>query len=227
MAKEVLQRRYDYQGLAMNIERIENRIAKSYFNDIFLTGARDPNASPYKAAEVNARESEKALRLGPSIEMLGGSPFKPLLTRVMNIGIRKGLIPEPPAQLIEDGAQYGINMIGVLAQAQKAMAAQPIMEYLQYVMAIAQVDPAVMDNANTDAMHDEFADIKGIPTTILNSKAHVSQIRDARQKAAQEQQAKEEAAAMAEVGGQVGQARADTAKTMSEASVNYNQLLGT
>ena len=224
-AEEVMRRSFNYQGIIASIQRIEDRIAKAYYNDIFLTAARDPNASPYKAAEVNAREAEKTLRLGPSIEMLGTAVFKPLLTRVFNIGLRKGLIPPPPEALVNT-ANYGIDMIGVLAQAQKAMGVQPMLEYIQMVTAVGQLDTAVIDKVDTDALHDEFADIKGIPSVIIRSKDDVQKIRENRAKAMQEQKDKEDALLQAQLSGQQQQQVADTAKTMSEASANYSEVLG-
>lgn len=225
--EEIVRRQYGHTGILASIARIEERVAKAYYNDIFLTAARDPNASPYKAAEVHARDAEKTLRLGPSIEMLGTSPFKPLLDRVVNIAIRKGYVEPPPGQLIDMGEDYGISMIGVLAQAQKAMAAQPMYEYIQSVTAIAQLDPAVFDNTDTDALHDELADIKGVPSIVLKDKDAVRNIREQRAKAQAEQKAKEDAALQSQLQGQTGQQVADQAKTMSEASVNYNQILST
>ena len=58
MVTELYRVQFDIQGAGYMMERIENRLKQNFFNDIFLTSARDPNASPLKATQVEVQEQE-------------------------------------------------------------------------------------------------------------------------------------------------------------------------
>lgn len=217
VVKELYQVRFDLPGVTHAIERVEHRIQANFYNDIFLTAARDPNATPYKAAEVAAREQEKMLRLGPVIERLQHEFFQPLIERLFNIMLRKEMFELLDPKLAEIAGEYKIALISPLAAAQRGVALQGINSFLAFIGGAAQFDQEVLDNVDVDEAARVYADITGVNIGVLRPMEEVQARRQARQRAMAEAQAKQEAMAMAQVAGQTGQAAAAAAKTQAEA----------
>jgi hypothetical protein len=206
----------DYGGVIKATERVEARLRQIFFNDIFLTASRDPNASPLRTGEVNERREEKMLRLGPVSERVLHEFFSPLIERTFNIMARKGMLPALDPSYAEQMGRYEVKFVSPLAQAQKAMAAQPINIFLQAVTTAAQFQPTVVDKVDGDNLIDEYADITGVPTAILREQAKVDGIRQARA----EQQAAEKQAAVEAV--QTRQSL-ENQETQSNIAKNYSE----
>lgn len=188
---EIYNVRFDYQGVMAAIEAVSQRIQRGFYNDIFLSANRDPNASPYKAEEVRKRDAEAMLRLGPVIERLQQGFLQPLLQRCFNIMLRKELFEPFPMEYQDLISEFNINLIGPLAQAQKALELNSLQTFYMGVGQIAQIDPRVLDNINNDESIHELADITGIKKTILNAPEVVRRTREqrAQQQAAMQQEA--------------------------------------
>lgn len=215
--KELYQVRFDLQGVTAATERVEQRIRVNFYNDIFLTTARDPNATPYKAAEVAAREQEKMLRLGPVIERLQHELFQPMIERMFNIMLRKEMFDLLDPQLAEMAGEYNIALISPLAAAQRGVALQGINSFLAFIGGAAQFNQEVLDNVNVDEATRVYADITGVNIGVLRPMEEVQAMREARQQAMEEARAKEEALMAAQAMGQTGMHAATAAKTQAEA----------
>jgi hypothetical protein len=205
--------RFEHRGVEATIARIEQRIQRKFYNDLWLTAARDPNASPYKAAEVIARDQEKMFRLGPIIERLQFEVFYPLLQRCFNIATRKNLfepIPNKLAQLVDGG--YKISIISPLAAAQRGVALQGINTFLTGVGQIAQFDQSALDRIDTDAVIDQYADISGAPLEIIRPLADAKVIRENRQKMMQAEKDKVDQAGAAQMGSAISAEQAGAMK---------------
>jgi len=214
---EVYQIRFDYQGVSAAIERVEQRIRRNFFNDIFLTANRDPNATPYKATEVTAREQEKMLRLGPVIERLQHEFLKPLLERCFNIMLRKDMFPPLSPELADLAGDYNVSLVSPLATAQRAVALQGINSFLMFLGQAAQFDQQIMDNVDIDEAAREYADISGVRMGILRPQEEVDRIRAQRAQALAQEKAKQEAMAQAQLGGQLDLQKAQAAKAQADA----------
>jgi len=214
---EVYQIRFDYQGVSAAIERVEQRIRRNFFNDIFLTANRDPNATPYKATEVTAREQEKMLRLGPVIERLQHEFLKPLLERCFNIMLRKDLFPALPPELADLAGDYDISLISPLATAQRSVALQGINSFLMFIGQAAQFDQQILDNVDVDVAAREYADISGVRMGVLRPQEEVDRLRTQRAEAMAKEKAKQEAAQQAQLGSQMDLQQAQAAKAQAEA----------
>ena len=209
-------RAFNYQGIDNKIERVEMGIKLKFFNDIFLTASRDPNASPMKAAEVQVKEGEKLLRLGSVVERLIPEFFNPMITRCFNINLRNGRFPEIPDEYKDMISPFSITFTSPLAQAQKLIASKSIEQTLAFVGQAASMLPEVMDKIDTDVAIDEYADAHGTTRRIFNSEEKVAKIRQDRAKAQQAQQQKAEKMQEAEMGAKTGPAEAGMAKTRAE-----------
>ena len=219
VVSELYQGRFEYQGVTMNIERVEQRIQRVFYNDIFLTASRDPNASPYKATEVMAREQEKMLRLGPVIERLQFEFLQPLVERCFNIMVRKELFPPLSPELAQLASDYQIHIVSPLATAQRAVALQGINSFMAFIGQAAQFDQTILDNIDVDEAAREHATISGVRLGILRTKEAVQTIRQQRQQMQQAEMARQQQLEEAQVGGQVNLQQASAQKAQAEAGV--------
>ena len=219
MVKELYNVRFDFQGVGAATERIEQRIQRNFFNDIFLTGTRDPNASPLRTGQVQVQEQEKMLRMGPIIERLQNEFLQPIVERGFNIMLRKGLFPPLDPQFAEMVGDYNIHLVSPLATAQRAVALQGINSFLGFIGQAAQFDQQIMDNVDIDEAAREYGDITGVRLGILRKQEDVDNIRRQRQKQMRAQQQKEEQAAMMQGAGQLNADRANARKAEAEAGV--------
>jgi hypothetical protein len=208
---------FDYGGVSAAIERVEQRIQRNFFNDIFLTASRDPNASPLKARQVDVHELEKMLRLGPVIERLQHEFFQPIIERCFNICLRKNVFELLDPALAEMAGEYKITLVSPLASAQKASALQGINSFLGFIGQAAQFDQSIMDNIDVDEATREYADITGVKLGVLRLKEDVQAIRQQRM-ALQQAQAQAQAQAQDQgMASQLDAERATTQKTQAEA----------
>lgn len=215
---EIYNKQFNLQPLGAAIERVEQSLAKMFCVDVFLTGSRDPNATPYKAAEITARAQEQMLRLGPMVEIVVPEFFQPVIERCFNISMRRGEFAEPPSEIVELGAEYKIVMVSPLAIAQRSMELQSINSFLAFVGQAAQFDQGVLDNVDADAAVQEYADITGVKRTLVRTPTAVKQRRDERQKAIAAEQQRQMQLEHAQVSGTTGLQAAQTRKTEAEAS---------
>ena len=113
-----------------------------------------------------------------------------LLDVIVNLTLAKGLssgaIPPPPPELSE--AEYKIEYISLLAQAQKLITAQSMHAYLAMAERVAQLDPFTVYKTNWDEFQDQYGDMVGLPAKVMND----SEVPEAMRQQAQEQAAKEQ-----------------------------------
>jgi hypothetical protein len=212
--------RFDYQGVVMMIDRIEQQIQKAFYNDIFLTGARDPNATPYKATEVMARDQEKMMRLGPIVDRTHSEFLSLIIERGFNIMMRKELFPQLSPEYMDMVSGYDVTLISPMAVAQKEAAVQGINSFLGFVGQVAQYDPQAIDKVDTDEAINEYAKLTGTKIGVLRPTDAVKKIREDRAKAQAEQAQKEEAMQAAQINAELEAKQAETAKTQSETAGN-------
>lgn len=216
---EVYQVRFDYAGVSASIERVEQRIQRNFFNDIFLTASRDPNASPLKARQVDTQDQEKMLRLGPVIERLQSEFLQPLIERCFNICLRKQLFEELPPDLAEQAGEYTITLVSPLASAQKMVALQGIQSFLGFVGQAAQFDQGVVDNVDIDLATREYADISGVNLGILRPADAVKNLRAERAAAEAKRAQEQQNMVAASEGSRLDAEQASASKTQAEAGV--------
>lgn len=196
----------------------EYRIWVTFYADLFRMmqmSDEAPNGGkqPITAREVNERHEEKMLQLGPVLERLHDELLDPLLRRVFRILNRKGRIPPAPPQLLKSG-RIKIEYISIMAQAQKLLGTASVERFSSFVGSLSAVNKEILDNVDFDKMIHEYADMLGIPASLLKPEQIVAQVRAARQ--AQQQ-------AMAQA--QQMQAMAQAGKTAAGASMEGDNML--
>ena len=224
---------FDYQAVSAAVERVEDSIKRAFFNDVFLTASRDPNASPLKAAQVIAQQQEQLFRLGPTIESLQSETFKPLLKRCFNIMERRDLFQELPPELRELAGEFEITIVSPMAVAQRQAKTQGTDAFLGFIAQSAQFDQTVLDNVDIDEAAQQRAEVEAVDIGIVRPREAVLEIRAQRQKQLEEAQRRDaqtaqaqnqaaltnEDAAARKTNAETGQILAETQQTSREAGV--------
>lgn len=166
--------------IAFEIDRVEARIRRFFFNDLFLTVLQEDKQMT--AMEVAKRHEEKLLILGPVVEgtedELDGA-----IERTYTIMNRFDMIPPMPREMAN--VPIRVEYLGLLSQAQKIVGTNSIQQYAAFVGSIALIKPEIVDKFDADEAADAFADAVGVPPKIVTSQKKVDALRAQR---AQDQQ---------------------------------------
>ena len=171
--------------LMMDIEKVENRIRRCFYEDLMLMLATSDN-SQMTAREVEERHQEKLLVLGPMMEQSNDDLFDPLIDRVFNIMLRRGMFPPPPKELL--GKPLRVEYISIMAQAQKLIGVASVERFIGFVTNIATTTGRtdVLDKVDFDQAIDEYGDMTGVSSKIIVPDDRVAEIRQGRAQAEQQ-----------------------------------------
>lgn len=162
--------RIDLQHLAMNIQGVEYRIKRAFFEDLFLMLA---TTDPYRGAdaptarEIDERHEEKLLALGPVLERTNDELLDPLVDRTFDVMSNAGLLPEPPQEI--EGANLKVEYISILAQAQKLVGVASTDRFLQTMAPLTELFPEVRNKIAINRVVNTYADSLGVDPRIIVS----------------------------------------------------------
>lgn len=210
----------DLQNMTLDLQEIQKRIQKGFFNDLFLMLADSPKEMT--AFEVAQRQQEKLQVLGPVIERFQNEFASPAISRIFAIMQRKKILPPLPQSL--KGVPIQIEYVGLLALAQRATATAGLEALEAMVGRIVAVDPTVMDAVDNIELVREYADLQNVSKKVLRTPQQVKQIQQQKQQA--QQQANMMRGALT-----AGSALAQGAQTLSQTPVGQgstalNEILG-
>jgi hypothetical protein len=178
-----------------DLQECEARIKTAFYVDVFMAFTDMEGVQPRNELEINKRDQEKLLQLGPVLERMQYEGLGPLIERVYSIMERARLIPPPPQEL--HGKPLDIEYISILAQAQRAVATAAIEQSARFVGGLAGIQPTVLDNQDFDEMVREYNDLIGVPAKVTRDSETVDHIRAQRQQQQAQQQAIENAQKLA------------------------------
>lgn len=177
------------QHLLLDIQDVRQRVNGAFYADIFMMLAND-NTGRMTATEVAERHEEKMLMLGPVLERLQNELLDPLIETTFIRMLETGIVPPPPQEL--QGQDLNVELVSVLAQAQRAIATNGIDRFVGNLGAIAQFKPDVLDKFDSDEWADAYSDMLGVDPKLIVADDKVALIRQqraqAQQKAAQAEQ---------------------------------------
>lgn len=188
------------------IEYYQQKVKSLMYMDTFL--AFNGITKEMNNPEVMERINEKMTLLGPAVGRYISEMLNPVVVRTIGILQRRGRLPKPPDELINDPG-YEIDCVSQLAQAQRRSELNALVQGLSMVSQIAAFKPDVLDKIDGDKAVDEVWAITGAPSRVFNDDEQVAALREARGKAAQAQQQLE-----------LLNAGAEAVKTGSEADKN-------
>lgn len=182
-----------YQPAPQAIAELERRIANSQamiksicYADLFLMISDMEGVQPRNQLELSLRKEEKMLMLGPTLEALHDELIEPLIQRTFKIMSEHELFPPAPPEL--EGYPLEVELISVLAQAQKAADLGAIERTAAFVGSLGAANPAVFDKFDADEAIDIYNEKVGGPAAIVVGDDQVAKVRAAR---AQQQQAEQ------------------------------------
>lgn len=185
------------EQLEMKIQRVEYRIKRVFFEDLFLMLAQDDQRSsqPLTAREVTERHEEKFLVLGPVLERTDDELLNPIVDRAYLLMDAAGLIPDPPDEI--QGVKLKVVFTSIMHEALKLVGVVGQDRYVQTAVSMAGAFPDVLSKVDTDQVMDNYADMLGVDPRINRSSEDAKAIRD---KAAQAQHAAMQAEQAAKMG---------------------------
>lgn len=225
--------RPDIQWRLANIQARTNRINSAFFADLFLMLTMDERAQRATAEEIRARYDEKVLALGPTLEQansmlrqLHSFAFDAMLQQSMPIwrGVLDGepMLPEPPEELMRDGAEIEPEFISALQQAQRSAALQPMERFATAVGSIAQLTQKLPDKFDSDIWLERYAEAVGVDPGVVRDDEEVAAIREQEAQTQRMQQM----AAMAPAAGQMAGAMRDAAEAVPQEGSVLSALTG-
>jgi len=182
-------------GLAA-VEYYADKVRTLIYNDTFL--AFDKITKQMNNPEIAERVNEKMTLLGPAVGRYISEMLNPVIIRTIGILSRKGKLPEPPEEFLQD-PQYEIDLVSQLAQAQRRSELNSLMTGLSLVGQMAPLMPNVLDKVDADKVVDSAWSIIGAPAKVLRTDDEVADIRESKALAAQAQMAMDQAAQGAEI----------------------------
>jgi hypothetical protein len=192
------------QYLLQDIQDVRGRINNAFYVDLFMMISQDNAATTrMTATEVAERHEEKMLMLGPVLERLQDELLDPLIDITFNRLIESNTLPPAPQEL--QGKTLSVELVSMLAQAQRAIATNGVDRFVGAMGQIAQFVPAVLDKFNADKWADEYSDMLGVDPSLVVPQDQVDQIRQQRAQAQQKQQQMEQAAQASQTAKNLGQ----------------------
>lgn len=165
----------DIPALSADITLIQERIARTAFNDVFqpMEDLRNETKTAITATEIDAIKEERLLPLGPVFGRIYGA-LRGRVKRHLSIMARRGLLPPKPPSL--RGVPTKIDFVSMLTAAQKATRTAAIARSVQFAGSLAGEWPQARFLIDPDKAIREFNDGVGATSTILNSPAQVKKL---------------------------------------------------
>ncbi len=197
--------------LDMKISKIEQRIQRAYYEDLFLMIARDDRNDRATAKEISVKEEERLLAVGPVLEQINQDVLDPMIDMTFAHMLKAGLIPPPPEL---EGMQLKIEYISIMAQAQKMIGVGTSERFMNSILTIAPAYPQVWDKVDVDQYVDNYSDNLSIAPGIVRTDEAVENLRAAQKEVHEKQSMAENIPAIA-----------GAAKTLSETDVSGDNAL--
>lgn len=175
--------RMDVAGVLDDIRDHRERIASSFFADLFLMLASTPKTMT--ATEVAERHEEKLLMLGPVLDRLHHEMLEPLVDLTFTYLDEAGLLPPPPPEI--EGMPISVEFVSTLAQAQRMVQSTAVDRWVVGMAGMSQLKPEVLDKLDADEWADQSADMLGVPPAMVVANEDVAELRRARLEAQQAQ----------------------------------------
>lgn len=202
---------FDIRELEGKQDQMRQRISKAYYEDLFLMLANSDRRQ-ITATEINERQEEKLLALGPVLERINQDLLDPLIENMYFLMNQQNLLPELPEELLDQ--DYAVEYISVMAQAQKLAGIGNIERFMGFIGQNAQLDPTIIQQVNMDRMVQEYGDKVGIDPSLIRTQEEMEAIREEQALAAQQEQEMIQ-----------NQEAVNTGKTLSETKIDENSAL--
>jgi hypothetical protein len=151
------------------------------------------------ATEATLREAEKVMQFSPTFSALTSEYLDPKLMRIFGILWRQGKMPQPPEELTMLLGEGSVPLPQVsynnrISLAIKAKQNSSYAEYMAIQTPLAEMNPSILDNMDSDQVFRDGWRNAGLPEDGLTREIDVEETRQARAEAQQQQMQMEQAA---------------------------------
>lgn len=189
--------------LQFSVQELRESITQIFFLDKLQLPPRTETGE-MTAFEVSQRVEQMQRVLGPTLSRLNSELLQPLIVRAVKILLRSNVLPEMPELLKEVGVDVEIVFVNQLARSQQIQDISSIQQWVQNMAQLAQIDPAVFDNVDTDGIAKHTAKILGVPEVAIANDDTIEQVRQQRAQQQQQQQALDQANMAADTAAKAG-----------------------
>lgn len=201
------------QELALDMQRVEERISRAFYEDLFLMLAQSDRRQ-ITAREIDERVEEKLLMLGPAMESMHNELLNPIIGNTYAEMVKANMLPEPPDEIA--GQPLKVEYISTMAQAQKMVGIGSIERWIGFVGNVSQIYPDARHKVDAIMAVDQVGEMLGVPQKLIRPDEDVQGI--LKQEAAQ---------AQAQQAMQTGMAGVQAAEMLSNAQTSKGNLLQT
>lgn len=192
---------YQIMSILQNdIDIVSRRIAEAFYRNLWMLLDSLEGVQPRSQMELTQRQGERILGLSPTLQKIQAELHEGVIDRFFSIMFLRGLLPEPPPEVVEMFAQaendLKVEYISDLLVAQNAKDTIPIEQLFALVGNLAGVHPEVLDKIDFDKGVEQYGDALNVPSSLIRATDKADGIRQARQKQAQQQQMMEQGLAM-------------------------------
>ena len=172
------------QEVDVLVQRAQQEIEARFFKGLF-TAITDVGRqiTAYQAREI---AGERLSQLGPTIGRADRELLAPMVDITLGHMFDRGDIAPPPPSL--ENMEIRPELMGVLAQAQKATGAQTSDALQMKIQSVSETDPSVRHLWNVERDIRDYADIIGAPSELLNTPERYQELVEAEAQAQAAQQ---------------------------------------
>ncbi len=204
---------YNVKDALEDIREHHDRIDEAFYKSLFMM-ISESDRRQVTAEEIQAKEREKMMILGPVVDRSNGEFLEPAIFRHLAILGRKGKLPPPPEEMKGKGIR--VEFTSILAQAQKMLGLGNIERFMGLVGQEAAVNQGIFDIVDLDEMAREAGDLLSIPAKLLRDPAVVEKIKAAKDRQVQQAQQAENAQKLAQAAGNLASARTDQPNALTD-----------
>lgn len=170
----------------------EDRLQASIRKTMLADQLQPQDGPAMTATEVHARVNLIRQLLGPIYGRLQAEYLQPMIERCFGIAYRAGVLGQAPQSL--QGRSFTIKYISPLARSQKLEEVSAIDQYIQGAIAVAEINPEIMDTIDMDAAQKVRGKALGVPSSVIPTDKAIAEKRAARaeQHKQQQQQAQQQ-----------------------------------
>ena len=178
-------------GITQDIDKVNARIEKCLFVDLFMAISRMEGVQPRNELELTQRNLERLQELGPFIHMFENEFAAPTLRRVLDIMMRRRMLKPLPQSL--RGVPIKINYVSIMKLAQNASESVSMKDVFATGGALSSAAKAAgvpdpLRIVNLDKAFREYGDRNNFPPNLWFTDAEVQEHDKAVQQAKQQAQ---------------------------------------
>lgn len=199
-----------YQWLLEDINAVEGRISRIFYEDLFLMLANDQRSN-VTAREIAERHEEKLLQIGPVLLRQNDEHYDPLIDLTFEYMARNGIVPKIPPEL--KNLDLGVEYISILQQAMKLVGVAGLERAVGFAGNMVAVWPEVRHMVDSYATVSEYFGQVGVTPKVLHDKREFEEAVVVERKQAQAAQITAAAPALADTAKTLGDTKLDEGET--------------